>query len=121
MSFAFYKTFHLASIFALFMSFGLIVLACTFATTVGRYKKFAFALHGTSWLLVFASAFGLVEMMGLGENFPAWAHAKTGIWFLLGASAFLIKFRPKWVLFHISLTWALGLAAIWFVVYKPVF
>lgn len=76
-------------------------------------------IHGAAWLLVFLTAFGLVESLGLGKNFPGWAMIKTYIWVGLGLGALILVKKPQWNKWTLSILMTAGCIAIWLAVYKP--
>lgn len=76
-------------------------------------------LHGFAWLFVFITAFGLVETLGLGKNFPTWAKMKTLIWVGLGAGALFLAKKPQWNKWVLPALMIGGCVGIYLAVYKP--
>lgn len=119
MSYEFYKTIHYVSLMSLLIS---LIFAIYVHTKNGHFKdkkKFIYALHGISWIVLFFSANGLVVTTGISENFPAWAMTKTGIWIALGLLPFLFKRLPRFAFANCMLVIGLIIGAIYLAVYKP--
>lgn len=115
-----YKTLHIISIAALVVSLGFIIGGCWIGGK-NALRKWGFITHGISWILVFVTAFKLVGVLGMHENFPSWAQAKTACWILLGLVAFTIKKKPKFVAIHYGVILILSSVAIGLAVLKPSF
>ncbi len=116
-----YKMIHLISLTLMFVSFGFMLVAVAIGEPAQKFRKFSYALHGVSWLALFASAYGLVETLGMGANFPNWGRAKTAIWLMLGIWAFIVRKKPQWTFTNMAVLSVLGSAAIWLAVAKPMF
>lgn len=119
MNYELYKTVHYISILTLLVSLILMILFTSLGDKFQAAKKKAFALHGISWLVLFASAFGLVSATGLHENFPVWGKIKTTIWLLLGLIPLVIKRKPQLSYVNAVVIFGLFSAAIYLAVYKP--
>lgn len=115
-----YKALHLISIAALVISLGFVIAGCWIGGK-NNFRKWGFITHGISWILVFFTAFQLVDVLGMHSNFPNWARAKTAVWVLLGIVAFTIKKKPKLAAVHYSLILILTSVAIGLAVVKPSF
>lgn len=115
MSYEFYKTIHFLSIFSLIASL-ILALVCYRTKT---YLRPIMIIHGLSWIIVFASSFGLVSALGLHENFPVWGKIKTVLWVLLGIIPFLIKRKPELGRLNLVLISLIASFAIYLAVYKP--
>lgn len=112
------KSFHLVSVVALIMSFGIIITGNTIVGN-GKIKKLGYMTHGISWLCVLGSAFGLVDILSLHENFPNWAKGKFYAFLILGAWGYSVKKKPKKIHFHILIVFFLSSIAVVLAVYKP--
>lgn len=118
MSYFLMKSLHLVSIVFLVCSIGLLI--CAFSSdSLKHLRKFGFMLHGIAWATVFGTAYGLVEIMNLHVNFPAWAKLKFVALILLGVLAAFIKRKPKYVVLHFMVALILCTAAVVLAVYKP--
>ena len=107
------KTLHLAGALGVFTAIGAIV-----AGTCEKSKKFAFALHGISLLLLLLMGLHMLFSQQLVKT-GGWWHAKIVLWLLLGAAPALVKRKvmPAGALLGICL--ALGIAAAYLGLAKP--
>lgn len=121
MSYFLMKSLHLASIVFLVLSLGLLI--CAYASeSLKHLRKIGFMLHGLSWIMVFGTAYGLVEIMNLhGDNFPVWGKLKFLALILLGLLAAFIKRKPRFIALHFLIVFILCFIAIVLAVYKPYF
>ena len=119
MSYEFLKTVHFISLMFLFFSLIFIIILLKSEANLKSYKRLIYAVHGLSWIILFASAFGLVSVTGIEKDFPTWAKIKTSIWILLGISPVLFKKLPLQPYIYATTTVILISSAIYLAVYKP--
>ena len=113
-----WKVAHIVSIAALIISFGLLITGCWMGGK-NSVRKWGFITHGISWLAVFITAFKLVGVLNMHENFSMWAKAKFWCFLLLGMGAFAARYKPKWIAVHYVLVFTLCSIAIGLAVVKP--
>lgn len=119
MDYLFFKTAHIISVVFLLVSFVLIIFSRLSTEAKPKLRQYSHLIHGVAWFLVFLTAFGLVESLGMDKNFPGWAMIKTYIWVGLGVGALLLAKKPQWNKWILSILMTSGCIAIWLAVYKP--
>lgn len=115
MPYDFYKVLHLSGLILLFMGLGAMFFGPR--SESGRLSSMGLALHGIGALILIVAGFGLHARTG-GE-WAGWLFAKIGIWVLIGGLPFVVKrkFLPSGMAWILAV--ALGIAAAWLAVYKP--
>ena len=116
-----YKFLHICGILLLFS--GLVGLWGTYASGAAPRKGLRIALsatHGLGMLALLVSGFGMAAYLGFGDHLPVWLYLKMSIWLLLGGSMVMAKRRADWGFALIALWIALGLAAAYLALFKPV-
>lgn len=87
-----YKIIHLVAIVLLFSGLvGLLTIQMSGGALVGRVRSMVFAAHGTGFLLLLISGFGLAARLGLINGLPGWIFAKLGLWLVLGGAIAVVK------------------------------
>lgn len=112
------KTIHLISIVGVFIATG---YSFALMNEDNRTKKIADGLQAFFGILIFATAFWLVEVLGLHSNFPIWGKIKTALWLvlvILGILSTKKKFASKGLFGAIFI---LGTIATAVAVFKPTF
>ena len=90
MSYIFYKSLHLGSLFLLFFSLGGLWLF--YSREEGNvFKRQLLILHGISWFLVIVAGFGLIARAGIAFPWPLWIYVKLFIGVLLGFVPLLFR------------------------------
>jgi len=107
-----FKLIHLVSIMALFLAFGAAMLETI------KFRWIAL-LHGIALLLILITGFGMLALLGVHGQPPAWAMGKFGIWILFGLS--LVFAKRKLVPKPALATWLflLGAGAAFLALWKP--
>lgn len=103
------KTLHLAGVFALFTSFGAVMLG-------GTGKKGASALHGISLILILLIGFAMLKKPPMDQY---WWMAKLGLWLFLGAAPVLTKRKVLPAPVVLTLCLVAAIAAAWLGLRKP--
>lgn len=110
MDYSLFKLAHFVSLGGMVWSFG--------SSYLKRTNK-AFIAFTFFWLMVLATSFGLVDALGLHENFPAWAQKKFHIWILMGIMVLLMKLKPRFERVLVPVMGIFLVGAIYLAVYKP--
>ena len=90
-SYEFYKIGHLVSLFALFLSYGMMAAGSS-------SKKWSAALHGTASLLLFISGFGLIAKLKIPLQMAdslLWPLVYAFLWFLPAALYLILSKRVR--------------------------
>ena len=90
MSYIFYKSLHLGSLFLLFFSLGGLWLFY-FRKMGSVFKRQLLILHGISWFLVIIAGFGLIARSGIAFPWPLWIYIKLFIGVLFGLAPLLFR------------------------------
>jgi hypothetical protein len=116
----FYKVLHLLGIFMVVITLGGMILhVVNGGTRDYAMRKRVALIHGVGLLIALVGGFGLLARLGLVNGMPAWAMAKLGIWFVLGALPALVYRKREWAHFFGPTTIVFAVAAAWLAIYKP--
>ncbi len=91
MSYNFYSSLHLLSLFALALALGALWGLYNSPSPDKGLKKLLLGAHGLFLLLIFLAGFGLIAKIKAPFPWPFWIYGKLAVWLLLGASPFFIK------------------------------
>ena len=95
MSYMFYKSLHLGSLFLLFFSLGGLWLFHSMDKEKRAFKKQLLILHGISWFLVILAGFGLIARLNVAFPWPLWIYVKLFIGIFLGFAPLLFRKTGK--------------------------
>jgi hypothetical protein len=123
MTYELYKLVHLSGLILLFLGLGATLTAGRAPSAPGR--KIGLGLHGLGLLALLVAGFGMHAR--LYENvppdvtrWPLWFFGKLGAWVLIAVLPVLVKRGVVPVALGWLLAIALGVAAAWLVLEKPV-
>ena len=91
MSYLFYSSLHLISLLSLALVLGSLWGIYTQSNCNPKIRSLLLSLHGIIMFFILLAGFGLMAKIKLSFPWPFWIYIKLLIWFLLGASPFLIK------------------------------
>lgn len=122
-SYALYKTLHVAAVLFVFTALGALTLHAYNGGSreTNRGRLLTAIGHGLGLVMVLVTGFGLIARLGLGHTgvWPLWIYLKLAVWLILGAVLVVINRAPRlagllWIAIPLLGAIAAGLA-----IFKP--
>jgi len=125
MSYTFYSSLHLLSLFSLALILGCLWGLYTQPGYNPKIRSLLLSLHGIFMFFILLAGFGLIAKIQLDFPWPAWIYLKLIVWLALGATPFLIKktglrfsSKPGYHKLSLALMFCLFLVALVFIKLK---
>lgn len=113
-----YNLIHLTGVFAVLLSYGLLIGRSLLPEDDKRLRKWGAITSGVGLFLILLGGFGLIARLYDNQWF-LWTWIKLAVWVLLGGMIALINRAPSLNKVWFFLTLALGVVALWAVYFKP--